>query len=204
MNSCLQHASDSSTDFNSVIVPHLPAARRIARWLMRNDHDADDVVQEASLRALRYFHTFTGGNGRAWFLRIVRNTCHGWRGRRVDGQTDPFDELLHSGDAPPADPELLLLRREDARLVEHAIGDLADRHRALLVFREFEGLSYQEMSDAMGIPIGTVMSGLSRARDAFRGAVHRRVKTSHRRAAARPRSREPRAVGTEYFAVRLD
>ena len=185
MSNCLNHSSDSPADFNTVVLPHLVAARRVARWLMRNEYDADDVVQEASLRALRYFHTFTGGNGRAWFLRIVRNTCHGWRSRGVAGQSDPFDELLHSGDDPAADPEMLLLRRENARLVERAIGDLPERHRALLVGREFEGLSYQEMSDAMGIPMGTVMSGLSRARDAFRGAVRRQIKTRNRRVAVR-------------------
>jgi len=162
-------------DFDAVVVPHLDAAYRLARWMMRNEHDADDVVQEASLRALRYFHTFTGGNGRAWLLRIVRNTCHGWRTRGADGQTDPFDELQHSGDQPVADPEMLLLQSEDAKLVHGAMSDLPGRHRALLVSREFEGLSYQEMADAMGIPMGTVMSGLSRARRAFRGALDDRL-----------------------------
>ena len=78
--------------FDDVVLPHLDAAYRLARWLMRNEHDAEDVVQEASLRAFRYFRTFTGGNGRAWFLRIVRNTCSGWRGRRFEALTDPFDE----------------------------------------------------------------------------------------------------------------
>ena len=76
--------------FDEVVLPHLDAAYRLARWRMRNEHDAEDVVQEASLRALRYFRTFTGGNGRAWFLRIVRNTCSGWRGRRFEAPTDPF------------------------------------------------------------------------------------------------------------------
>ena len=78
--------------FDEVVLPHLNAAYRLARWLMRNEHDAEDVVQDASLRAFRYFRTFTGGDGRAWFLRIVRNTCSGWRGRRFEALTDLFDE----------------------------------------------------------------------------------------------------------------
>ena len=165
-------ASASPETFESVVLPHLDAARRLARWLMRNDDDAEDVVQEASLRALRYFHTFTGGNGRAWFLRIVRNSCRGWY--TDDGLTrmDPFDERRHIGTRPAADPETLLLQSEDAALIAQAMSDLPGRHRELLVFRELEGLSYQEMADAMSIPVGTVMSGLSRARQAFRGALH--------------------------------
>src|SRR4029450_7577170 len=86
--------------FDEVVLPHLDVAYRLARWLMRNEHDAEDVVQEASLRAFRYFRTFTGGDGRAWFLRIVRNTCAGWRGHRFNALTDPFDEEQnHSAEA---------------------------------------------------------------------------------------------------------
>jgi len=81
--------------FDEVVLPHLDAAYRLARWLMRNEHDAEDVVQEASLRAFRYFRTFAGGNGRAWFLRIVRNTCYGWPGRSFQALTDLFDEEQH-------------------------------------------------------------------------------------------------------------
>ncbi len=86
--------------FDDVVLPHLDAAHRLARWLMRNEHDAEDVVQEASLRALRYFRTFTGGNGRAWFLSIVRNTSCRWRSRGVQTPTDMFDEEQHSGVSP--------------------------------------------------------------------------------------------------------
>jgi RNA polymerase sigma-70 factor (ECF subfamily) len=157
--------------FDTVVLPHLDAARRLARWLMRNEHDAEDVVQEASLRALRYFRTFTGGNGRAWFLRIVRNTGHNWHGHRSQAPTDPFDEEQHSGDWPASDPETLLLQTDDRRAVEQAMSRLPDRFRELLVRREFEGLSYRDLADDMGIPIGTVMSRLSRARGALRGAL---------------------------------
>jgi RNA polymerase sigma-70 factor (ECF subfamily) len=169
-------APPTPDSFDVVVLPHLHAARRLARSLMWNDHDAEDAVQEASLRALRYFHTFAGGNGRAWFLRIVRNTCHGWRGRAVDACTDPFDEVQHSVDHRELDPEMLALRSEDATFVARAMSDLPDRHRDLLVFRELEGLSYQEMADLMGIPMGTVMSRLSRARQAFRGALNNQRK----------------------------
>ena len=172
-------ASAIPESFDAVVLPHLDAAYRLARWLMRNDHDAEDVVQEASLRALRYFHTFTGGNARAWFLRIVRNTCCGWRSYGVHARTDPFDEAQHSGAHPSPDPETLLLRSEDAALITRAMSDLPGRHRELLVFRELEGLSYQEMADVMGIPMGTVMSGLSRARHAFRGALAKRLTSPH-------------------------
>lgn len=162
--------------FDEVVLPHRDAAYRLARWLMRNDHDAEDAVQEASLRALRYFRTFGGGNSRAWFLRIVRNTCRGWRGRSLRAPTDPFDEEQHSSARPAPDPEALLLRTDGVTLIARAMSALPDRFRELLVHRELEGLSYQELADVMGIPIGTVMSGLSRARQAFRGELDKGLK----------------------------
>lgn len=150
-------------------------AYRLARWLMRNEHDAEDALQEASLRALRYFRTFTGGNGRAWFLRIVRNTCRGSYAHRWHTRTDPFDEGQHRSPTAVPDPETLLLRSDGAALVARALCDLPERSRALLVHRELEGLSYQELADRMGIPLGTVMSSLSRARQALRGAIEKRL-----------------------------
>lgn len=156
--------------FETVVVPHLNAAYRLARWIMQNDHDAEDVVQDASLRAFRYFRTFTGGNGRAWFLRIVRNTCYNWRERQPD-VTDLFDENLHSHVVPTTDPERLLRQTDAASAIERALGELPHRAREVFVLREIDGLSYRELADAMDIPIGTVMSTLSRARRAFRGAL---------------------------------
>ena len=164
--------------FEDVVLPHLDAAYRLARWLMRNDHDAEDVVQEASLRALRYFRTFTGGNGRAWFLRIVRNTCWGWRDSSAHAPTDPFDEEQHSRTQPASDPETLLLQTDDVRLIERALSNLPVRFRELLVLRELEDLSYREVADVLNIPMGTVMSGLSRARQAFRGVLENQLKES--------------------------
>jgi RNA polymerase sigma-70 factor (ECF subfamily) len=164
-------ASPSGGSFDEVVLPHLDAAIRLARRLMPNPDDADDAVQDALLRALRYFRTFTGGNGRAWFLRIVRNTCWTWRGIRTEARTDPFDEEHHSQAPSACSPEVSLFRNDAAALLDRAMSALPDRLRELLVRRELDGLSYRELADAMGMPIGTVMSGLSRARQALRAAL---------------------------------
>jgi RNA polymerase sigma-70 factor, ECF subfamily len=184
----------SGESFDDVVLPHLDAAYRLARWLMRNEHDAEDVVQEASLRAFRYFRTFTGGNGRAWLLRIVRNTCAGWRGRRFDALTDPFDEEQHRTDLTASDPETLLLQTDDAALIARAMRNLPGRFQQVLMLRELDGLSYRELADVMGIPMGTVMSSLSRARQALRGAVDNELKASRPSAKTHLREQEADAV----------
>jgi RNA polymerase sigma factor (sigma-70 family) len=143
--------------FDAVVLPHLDAAYRLARWLMRDGHDADDVVQEASLRAFRYFRTFVGGDGRAWFLRIVRNTCYGWRRHGLRAPTDSFDEEQHSSARPQLDPEALLLQTDDATAIARAMSHLPDRFHQLLVLRG-SGTVYRELSDVVGIPVRTVMS----------------------------------------------
>jgi RNA polymerase sigma-70 factor (ECF subfamily) len=159
------------SSFDEVVLPHLAAAHRLARWLLRDEHDAEDAVQEASLRALRHFRTFDGGNARAWFLRIVRNTCYGRR-RPGEGTTAaPFNEEFHSGEWPPSNPETILLRIDDAAWLTQALRRLPERLRRVLVLRELEGLSYRELADVLGIPIGTVMSRLSRGREALRGEL---------------------------------
>lgn len=168
--------------FEAVVIPHLDAGYRLARWIMQNDHDAEDVVQEASLRAFRYFRTFTGGNGRAWFLRIVRNTCHDWRGRQQH-VTDLFDEERHSDTSPAADPEVLLRQTDAASAIERALDQLSRRAREVLVLREMDGLSYRQLAAAMDMPLGTVMSTLSRARQAVRGALSGHHERPARRAA---------------------
>ncbi|HSL20328.1 MAG TPA: sigma-70 family RNA polymerase sigma factor [Vicinamibacterales bacterium] len=180
--------------FEEVVLPHLDAAHRLARWLMRNEHDAEDVVQEASLRAFRYFRTFAGGDGRAWFLRIVRNTCAGWHDRRFEALTDPFDEEQHRGGRPAFDPEALLLQARGATSIEQAMRNLPDRFHRLLVLRELEGLSYRELADVLGIPMGTVMSSLSRARQALRGALRSELKPSRDSARTDVREEEADAV----------
>jgi RNA polymerase sigma factor (sigma-70 family) len=182
-------ALPAGASFDDVVLPHLAAACRLARYLMRNEHDAEDAVQEASLRALRYFRTFTGGNGRAWFLRIVRNTCQGWRRRSARADIESFDEAQHSSALPVNDPETLALRTDDVLSIERALRDVPDRGRALLMLREFEGLSYRELAEAMGMPIGTVMSTLSRARRAFRDALQDQTRGGTRARTAREHER---------------
>ncbi len=181
--------------FDTVVVPHLDAAHRLARWLMRDEHDAEDVVQEASLRALRYFRTFVGGDGRAWFLRIVRHTCYDWCRHGCQPATDLFDEERHSDTRTPPDPETLLLQTVDAMSVARAFSSLPDHFHQLLVLREFEGLSYRELSEVIGIPMGTVMSRLSRARDALRTALDPRLPPPGTSPRTDAREQEADAVG---------
>ncbi len=181
------NASGIAESFDAVVLPHLGAGYRLARRLMGDEHDAEDVMQEASLRAFRYFRTFCGGDGRAWFLRIVRNTCYGWRRRGLAPPADSFDEAQHSGARPPADPEALLLQTDRAASIVRAMRGLPDHFHQVLVLREIEDLSYRELAEAIGVPLGTVMSRLSRAREALRGAVddERQDPRFRRRQAAR-------------------
>jgi RNA polymerase sigma-70 factor, ECF subfamily len=184
---------ETGESFDTVVVPHLDAANRLARSLMRDADVAEDVVQEASLRAFRYFRTFVGGDGRAWFLRIVRNTCYARR-HGYQAPTDSFDEEQHSSAQPQADPETLLLQTDDATLIARALSSLPDHFHQLLVLRELEGLSYRELADVIGIPIGTVMSRLSRAREALRGALDIERKQSSISSRSPSREREADAV----------
>jgi RNA polymerase sigma-70 factor (ECF subfamily) len=180
----------ANSGFDDAVLPHLDAAYRLARWLVGNEVDAEDVVQEASLQALRYFRTFTGGNGRAWFLKIVRHTAWDWRRRLFLAPTDPFDEEAHSSTRPMADPETLLLRTDDVALIERTLRNLPDRFRELLTLRELEDLSYRELADVMEVPIGTIMSGLSRARQAFRVALNNELTRSGSSTRPAPRAQE--------------
>jgi len=164
-------SESQATTFDAVVLPHLEAGRRLARRLTRNQHDAEDAVQDAFLRALRYFGTFSGGDGRAWFLRIVRNTCYGWYRKGLQVSMGPFDEEQHSGAQPQSDPEAILLRTDDATSIARAMSRLPDPLHQILVLRELEGLSYRELAEVVGIPVGTVMSRLSRARVALRDAL---------------------------------
>jgi len=170
----------SRRDFEELVLPHLDAGYRLARWLTRNEHDAEDVVQEAALRAFRSLRTFSGGNARAWFLTIVRNTCYRSLGRKPQQQADVFDEEQHSAGEPATTPETLMLQAADTMLVEQALRDLPDRFRELLVLREFEGLSYKELATVLDLPMGTVMSGLSRARRAFHRTMTARLAHANR------------------------
>ena len=188
----LSTAPAHGATFEEAVLPHLDAAYRLARWLLRNETDADDVVQEASLRAFRYFRTFVGGDSRAWFLTIVRNTCANWQRRRLTSLSDPFDEEDHLSARSDFDPEALLLQADDVTLVARAMRSLPDRLHQVLALREFHGLSYRELAEAIGTPIGTVMSRLSRAREALRIALDSELKPP--RAATCVRERREDAV----------
>ena len=158
--------------FDETILPHLDAAHNLARWLVRGSGDADDVVQEACLRACRYFGSFRGGNARAWLLTIVRTTAFRWLAKnRPQHLSTEFNEEIHSEGHEAFDPEIALLQRADTQLLEQAMQDLPLRLREVLVLRELEGLSYKEIAEIVGIPTGTVMSSLSRARERFRRAA---------------------------------
>ena len=155
-----------------LLLSHLDSAYNLARWLVRNDADAEDVVQEAYMRAFQYSDGFRGGDARAWLLTIVRNTSYRWlRKTRAYEPVAQFDEEIHSSSIGMSNPEQLLLQNADGRLVEKALSELPVRFREILVLRELEGLSYKEIAVVMDVPMGTVMSTLSRARDRFRHAA---------------------------------
>jgi RNA polymerase sigma-70 factor (ECF subfamily) len=155
--------------FDEIVLPHLDAAHNLARWLVRDSDHAEDVVQEACLRAFRYFGTFRGGNPRAWLLSIVRTTAFRWlQKNRAQQFAAEFNEELHSAGCESLSPETVLLQRADTQLLEQAMDRLPDRLREVLVLRELEGLSYKEIAEVVGMPMGTVMSTLFRARERFR------------------------------------
>jgi RNA polymerase sigma-70 factor (ECF subfamily) len=157
-----------------LLLSHLDAAYNLARWLVRDDDEAEDVVQEAYLRAFRYSGGFRGGDARAWLLTIVRNTSYRWlRTTRAYEPVVQFDEEVHSGGSGTSNPEELVLQNSDRRLVEKALSELPGRFREILILREIEGFSYKQIADIVGIPMGTVMSTLSRARAKFRDGAGR-------------------------------
>ena len=156
---------DQRLRFEQLILPHLDAAYNLARWLTHNDQDAQDMVQEACLRAFRFFQGFRGGDSRVWLLTIVRNTCYTWlQQRRLDEQTTPFDEELHDIESEVFNPEVLHLRRIDQQRLREALEALPIEFREVMVLRELEEMSYRDISTIAHIPLGTVMSRLARAR----------------------------------------
>jgi RNA polymerase sigma factor (sigma-70 family) len=147
------------------LLAHLDAAYNLARWLLRNKTDAEDLVQEAYLRAFSHFSGFRGGDGRAWLLAIVRNACYDrLKQKGYSRQNTDFDEAVHSAGRQSSDPETLSILGERAELVRESLAELPAEYREVLVLRELEQLSYREISNIVGIPLGTVMSRLSRAR----------------------------------------
>jgi RNA polymerase sigma factor (sigma-70 family) len=162
--------------FEEIALQHLSAAYSLARWLVQNEHDAEDLVQEAYLRALKFFSGFYGGDSRAWLLTIVRNTCYTWlqknRGLRL---TDPIDDKLDKLVSDFADPEVLFLQRVNSQMVRQAVQELPLEFREVVVLREMEGLSYKEIASIVDIPIGTVMSRLKRGRRRLSAVLAKRL-----------------------------
>ncbi|MGO4306789.1 RNA polymerase sigma factor [Cupriavidus sp. RAF12] len=163
--------------FDDLVLPHLDAAYNLARWLCGNTGDADDVVQEAFLRAFRLFGSFRGDQPRPWLLAIVRNTWFTtWRKRKTAAETG-YDEATEADTAlpdwhgSPTDPEQWLLREEDVRLVHAALEQLPVAFREVLVLRELEELHYRDIARIADIPVGTVMSRLARGRRMLAAAV---------------------------------
>jgi RNA polymerase sigma-70 factor (ECF subfamily) len=152
--------------FETTVLPHLPAAYSFARWLLQNEGDAEDVVQESYLRALKYFAGYHGGDSRAWLLAIVRNTAYSWlqqnRSRQLTAPIDETAELLAAAD--DKNPEAIFLARIDVEELRQAVTELPIEFREVLVLREMEELSYKEIATLCDLPIGTVMSRLARGR----------------------------------------
>ena len=162
--------------FEEIALPHLAAAYNLARWLLHNDHDAEDVVQEAYLRAFKSFGGYYGGNSRSWLLTIVRNTCYTWlQKNRMLHATEPIDDKLDDLGLDFADPEVLLLQSVDAQIVRTALQDLPVEFREVVVLREMEGFSYKEIADVIDLPLGTVMSRLARGRKRLHALLSQRM-----------------------------
>jgi RNA polymerase sigma-70 factor (ECF subfamily) len=162
--------------FEQAMLPHLDAAHNLARWLLRNEQDAQDVVQEAYLRAFRSFAGFRGTSGRAWLLTIVRNTSYTLlKKNRAADLTTPFDEEIHASDHESASPATLLERAEDSELIMNAMEELPAEFREILILRHQESLSYNEIGETLKIPIGTVMSRLARARGKLKEYLAARI-----------------------------
>jgi len=171
-NAPLVEEQDKLARFEQSIMPHMNAAYTLARWLASNDSDAQDVVQEAYLRAFKFFAGFRGGNSRAWLLRIVRNAFYDWlKQNRGEERKEPFDEELHDTMDERRGPDTLLLEKADHELVHKAIASLPVEFREILVLRELEGFSYKEISEVANIPPGTVMSRLARGREQLRSLL---------------------------------
>jgi len=168
---------DKLARFEQAILPHMDAAYNIARWLTRNERDAEDMVQESYLRAFKFFEAFTGVNGRAWLLTIVRNTCYTWlqQNRARDLMTE-FDEEIHSDASDAWNPAARLIQETDGRMVRQALETLPAEYREVVVLRDLEGLSYKEIAEIAALPLGTVMSRLARARGRLKRVLSERMK----------------------------
>ena len=165
------------TRFEQSVLPHLDAAYNLARWLTRNEQDAEDMAQEAYLRAFKFFDGFHGADARAWLLTIVRNTCYTWlqqnRGRETMAS---FDEEIHTIENEASNPAKLLLKSDDREMLKQALEELPVEFREVIVLRDLEELSYKQVAEVANIPLGTVMSRLARARERLKRLLCARLK----------------------------
>src|SRR5712692_10123602 len=151
--------------FEKSVLPHLDAAYNLARWLTRNDADAEDVVQEAYMRAFKFFGGFHGEDERAWLLGIVRNTSYTWLQRNRSPELNlPLDDEVHDVTSDDLNPEALLLQKADAQILRQAREELPVSFREVVVLRELDEMSYRQIAAVADLPLGTVMSRLARAR----------------------------------------
>ena len=171
--------------FEQQVMPHLDAAYNLARWITRNDHDAEDVVQESFMRAMKYFDGMRGTEARPWLLAIVRNTCYTWLEKNRPADLVPIDEnnlasveaeLASFAPASMGNPEVIVLQSANRKLVNQALEELPVGYREVIVMREIEDMSYKDIATVAGIPLGTVMSRLSRGRELLKTAIENRMR----------------------------
>lgn len=175
-------AADQRERFEQTILPHLDAAYNLARWLVRNPSDAEDLVQEAMLRAVKFFAGYRGGDARSWLLAIVRRCCFTWLSRhRASDLAEEFDEKTHTT-APPPNPETLSVAGDEAARLHRALEEIPAVFREAVVLRELEEMSYKEIAEVAGVSIGTVMSRIARGRERLRAVLVRPPETSRRSA----------------------
>ena len=163
------------TKFERMILPHVEAAYNLARWLTRNDHDAEDVMQEAFLRAFKFFEGFQGMNGRVWLLKIVRNTGYSWLSRNRAQQGLPLEENTLVSEEKGLNPEEKLIQNANGEILRKALEALPSEFREVVVLSDLEGLHYKEISEVAGISLGTVMSRLARGREKLRQTLAKRI-----------------------------
>jgi RNA polymerase sigma-70 factor (ECF subfamily) len=169
----------SPRQFERLALPHLDAAYNLARWLTRNEHDAEDVVQDAYLRAYKYFGSFRGENFRAWLLAVVRRAAYDWLQRNRAAEMRNAADIDEMEIAGEGDPEADLLRKADQRMVNAMIETLPPQFREVVILRELQDMSYQEIAEIVAVPIGTVMSRLSRARALLMAEGRRQKESEH-------------------------
>jgi RNA polymerase sigma-70 factor (ECF subfamily) len=163
--------------FEATVLPHLDAAYNLARWLLHNKADAEDVAQEAVLRAFRFFGSFRGGDGRPWLLTIVRNTCYSYLQKNRSHELSlPIEDELFDVQSQDPSPEARLIQIDSSEILMKALEQLPVETREIIVLRELEEMSYKEIAEIAGVPIGTVMSRLARGRKRLQELLNRTMR----------------------------